>query len=91
MPLIQRNQLTLSNLVFTTGNYVNPNWIISLSPAKVGSGIAQWNAAQLQGRPIYTGVPGTGTALSWNASGGYWMASGTPIPTGGLAGQIIVS
>ena len=74
MPLIQRNRLTLSNVVFTTGNYVNPSWIVSLSPAKVGSGIAQWNAAQIRGYPIYTGIPTSGQVLAWTSSG--WYPSG---------------
>ena len=86
MPLIQRNSLTFSNLVYSTGNYSNPQWITSLSPAKVGSGVAQWNAAQLQGQNVSTGIPYTGAALAWN---GQWMASGTPIPMGGLEGQIM--
>jgi len=74
MPLIQRNKLTLSNVVWTTGNYVNPPWIVSLSPAKVGSGIAQWNAAQIRGYPVYTGIPTSGQVLAWTSSG--WYPSG---------------
>jgi hypothetical protein len=89
MPIIQRNQLVLSNLVYTTGNYINPNWIVSLSPYKVGNTVAQWNANKLQGYPIYTGVPISGNTLSWNEASGYWMSSGIPIPVGGLEGQII--
>jgi hypothetical protein len=57
MPIIQRNTLTLQNVVYTTGNYIDPNWIVSLSPNKVGSGVAQWNAGQLQGYSISTGIP----------------------------------
>lgn len=83
MPLIQRNTITLSNLVYTTGNYVNPHWIVSLSPAKVGSGIAQWNASQIRGYPVYTGVPTSGQVLAWTSSG--WYPSG--ITSGGGGGS----
>jgi hypothetical protein len=88
MPIIQRNTISLSNLVFTTGNYINPSWIVSLSPAKVGSGTAQWNASQLQGYPIYTGVPSSGQVLSWTSSG--WFpntitASGSFISSGNIS------
>ena len=74
MPIIQRNTTSLSNLVYNTGIYVNPSWILSLSASKVGSGTAQWNASQLQGYPIYTGVPSSGQVLSWTSSG--WFPSG---------------
>ena len=74
MPIIQRNTTSLSNLVYTTGIYINPNWIVSLAAGKVGSGTAQWNASQLQGYPIYTGVPSSGQVLSWTSSG--WFPSG---------------
>jgi len=75
MPIIQRNTLSLNNLVYTTGNYVNPNWIVSLSPNKVGSGVAQWNAGQLQGYNISTGVPVAGSVLTWTTASG-WQPSG---------------
>jgi len=74
MPIIQRNTNSLSNLVYTTGVYINPPWITSLSAAKVGSGISQWNASQLRGYPIYTGIPSSGQVLAWTSSG--WFPSG---------------
>jgi len=74
MPIIQSNSITLNNLVYSTGYYVNPPWVISLAPNKVGSGIAQWNASQIRGYPIYTGIPTSGQVLSWTSSG--WFPSG---------------
>lgn len=69
MPLIQRNSLTFSNLVYTTGNYQNPQWLTSLSPAKVGSGVAQWNAAQIMGYPVGTSGAVSGEFLMFTGSG----------------------
>jgi hypothetical protein len=74
MPTIQRNNISLNNLVYTTGYYVNPNWIVSLSPSKVGSGTAQWNASSLQGNPILNITPASGQVLAWSTSG--WIPSG---------------
>jgi hypothetical protein len=48
VPFIQRNSVSLNNVVYTTGRYENPNWIVSLSPSKVGSGTSQWNASHIQ-------------------------------------------
>lgn len=69
LPLIQRNSVTFSNLVYTTGNYYNPQWIRSLSPAKVGSGIAQWNASCIMGYPINTSGALSGQYLMFDGSG----------------------
>lgn len=79
MPLIQRNTLSLNNVVYTTGNYINPPWIISLSPHKVGNTIAYWNANRIQGYSVSTGIPASGQALVF--SGSQWVPSG--ISTGG--------
>jgi hypothetical protein len=79
MPVVQRNSLVLNNVVYTTGNYVNPSWITSLNPSKVGNTVAQWNASQIQGIPVYTGIPTSGQVLAWTSSG--WFP--TTITTGG--------
>lgn len=83
MPVIQRkyNSLNLNNIVYATGNYINPSWITSLSPAKVGSGLAQWNASQIIGYPISSGVV-SGEVLYFTGSGWDTM----PAPTGGGSG-----
>lgn len=77
MPLIQRNSILFSNLVYTSGRYVNPVWITSLSAAKVGSGIAQWNAAQLSGYGLNISSPSGGDVLLYSDSG-YWYNSQIP-------------
>jgi len=74
MPITQRNTLAPNNLVYTTGNYINPLWILSLAPAKVGSGIPQWNASQLQGRYVSPNYPLIGDVLQWNGSS--WFPTG---------------
>ena len=83
MPITQRNTLAPNTLVYTTGNYINPLWIISLTPAKVGSGIPQWNASQLQGRSVSPNYPLIGDVLQWNGSS--WF------PTGVTGGGIYAS
>lgn len=69
MALIQRAYPTYKNLVYSSGLYENPNWIVSLSPAKVGSGVPQWNAARILGYPIYTDGAASGQALVFTGSG----------------------
>lgn len=68
MPLIQRNSLTFSNLVYATGNYVNPKWIYSLSPSKVGNDAPQWNASKIFNYPIDTGNIRIGEYLYFTGS-----------------------
>lgn len=68
MSIIQRNRLLVNNLVYTTGNYVDPPWMNSLSPSKVGNTVAQWNANKIQGQPVWTGVPQSGESLVFNGT-----------------------
>jgi len=74
MPVIQRNKITASNIVYTTGVYINPQWLVSLAPVKVGSGNPYWNASEIQGYPVSTGIPTSGQVLAWTSSG--WIPSG---------------
>ena len=82
MPIIQRDKLTLNNVVFTTGRYIDPTWIISLSASKVGNSVAQWNASSIQGFPVYTGGIQSGNVLSWSSSG--WFPNINIVTSGSL-------
>lgn len=88
MPVTQRSKIVLNNVVYTTGNYINPTWIVSLSPSKVGNSTAQWNASSLQGYPVDSGVPESGQALVF--SGTKWVPSGITA-TGGSSSGIFIS
>ena len=90
MPITQRNTLAPNNLVYTTGNYINPLWIISLAPAKVGSGIPQWNASQIQGRNIAGDYPNVGDVLQWDGTS--WFPTGIIVsPSGNSSGSVVSS
>jgi len=80
MPLIQRNSLTFSNLVYSSGRYQNPVWISSLSPSKVGSGEPQWNASQILGYQIVQNSINSGEYLYFTGSG--WIT----LPASGGSG-----
>lgn len=87
MPITPRSRLIIANVVYTTGNYYNPNWITALSPSKVGNFIAQWNANKIQDVAISTDTPEYGDALRYN--GIQWIPSGIASGGGSSSGIFI--
>lgn len=69
MPLIQRNSLSFSNLVYTSGHYTNPSWIVSLLPSKVGNNNAQWNASKIMNYPVSMTGASSGNFLMFTGAG----------------------
>lgn len=84
MPITPRSRLVIANVVYTTGNYYNPNWITALSPSKVGNTTAQWNADKLQGVNISTTSPAQGEVLTYNGTS--WIPSGISTAAGSTSG-----
>lgn len=84
---------TLPNsIVYDSGRYYNPSWIVSLDPSKVKNKDANWNANRLQGFLISNQIPSGNQVLTWNSSSFRWepkTVSGFSGGGGGVGGSSI--
>lgn len=76
-------------VVYTSGEYVDPEWITYLNPAKVENQYPLWNANKLQGFPISDQAPFPDQVLQWDALNNKWTPS--TIQTGSTISSEIIN